>query len=394
METEKTIKKDWPTLATMAPFIQEIWEESRFQAPTNIQQQAIPAILEGKDIVAESPTGTGKTVAYLLPVIQKLNPEKKNVQAVIIAPSQELVMQIYQEIQKWTKGSSIVSSAFIGGVNIKKQVENLKKNPQIIVGTTGRLLELISMKKLKMHEAKTIVVDEFDMLIAQEHADNLKSIIKTTLRDRQLLFFSATLSSKTERIAKELMQDPVVLQIAREQEAQNVEHLYLVSEYRDKIEVLQRIVRDGEIKALVFFNGLERASEIEAKLRYKKFPVAMLSGDAKKLERQKALKQFREGEISLLLATDVAARGLDIEGLTHVIHFDFPSEVDQYVHRSGRTGRMGAKGTVISIVTRQEESFLKKLSRDLGIMIKRKEIYRGAMVDPKATKEFNKTFKK
>ena len=385
MESEKELNKEWPALTKMAPFIQEVWQELKFQSPTKIQKQAIPAILEGKDIIAESPTGTGKTIAYLLPVIQRLNPDKKNIQAVIVAPSQELVMQIYQEIQKWTKGSNIVSSSFIGGVNIKKQVENLKKNPQIIVGTTGRLLELIKMKKLKMHEVKTIVVDEYDMLIAQEHADNLKSLIKTTLKDRQLLFFSATLSSKTEKIAKDIMQEPVVLRIEREQEQQNVEHLYFVSEYRDKIEMLQRIIRTGtgEIKALAFFNGLDRASEMEAKLKYKKFPVALLSGDAKKLERQKALKQFREGEISLLLATDVAARGLDIEGLTHVIHFDFPSEVDQYVHRSGRTGRMGAKGTVISIVTRQEESFLKKLSRDLGITITRKEIYRGAIVDPK-----------
>ena len=381
MEFGKTIENEWTALSRMAPLIQEIWRESSFQAPTAIQKQAVPLILEGKDIIAESPTGTGKTIAYLLPLLQMINPEKKNIQALIIAPSRELVMQIFQEIQKWTKGSNIVSTSFIGGVNIKKQVDNLKKNPQIIVGTTGRLLELIKMKKLKMHDVKTVVVDEFDMLIAQEHAENLKNIIKTTLRERQLLFFSATLSNKTVKIAKELMQDPELLRIHQEEEHSNVEHIYFVSEHRKKIEMLQRIIRTGEIKALVFINGLNRVSQIEAKLIYNKLPVAILSGDSTKLERQKALEQFRAGTTSMLLATDLAARGLDIEGLTHVIHFDFPSEADQYIHRSGRTGRMGAKGTVISIVTKQEESFLQKLSSDLGITIKKKEMYKGKIVE-------------
>ena len=381
MEIQRTVNDEWQALSSMAPFIQEIWKESSFQAPTAIQKQAVPFILEGRDVVAESPTGTGKTLAYLLPLLQMINSEKKNIQVVIIAPSRELVMQIFQEIQKWTKGSNIVSASFIGGVNIKYQVDNLKKNPQIVVGTTGRLLELINIKKLKMHEVKTIVVDEFDMLVAQEHVDNLKNIIKTTLRERQLLFFSATLSNKTEEIAKELMQEPELLLINRDQAHSNVEHIYFVSEYRKKIEMLQRIIRTGEIKALVFINDINRVSEIEAKLRYNKLPIAILSGDSTKTERQKALKQFRADAIPFLLATDLAARGLDIEGLTHVIHFDFPSEVKQYIHRSGRTGRMGAKGTVISIVTKQEESFLKKLSRDLGITIKKKEMYKGQIVE-------------
>lgn len=381
MEIEKTIENEWPVLLGMKPFIQEIWRESGFQAPTAIQKEAVPLILEGKDIIAESPTGTGKTIAYLLPLLQRINLEKKNIQAVIIAPSRELVMQIFQEIQKWTKGSKIVSVSLIGDVNIKKQVENLKKNPQIIVGTTGRLLELIKLKKLKMHEVKTIVVDEFDMLVAQEQIDHVKNIIKTTLRERQLLIFSATLSNKTEKIALEFMQEPKLVRIHKEQEHLNVEHIYFLTEHRNKIEMLQRIVRTGKIKALVFIKELNRVPELEAKLSYNKIPVAILSGDLTKIERQKALKQFRAGTISLLLATDVAARGLDIEGLTHVIHFDFPSETDQYIHRSGRTGRMGAKGTVISLVTKQEESLLKKISRDLGITIKKKEMYKGKIVE-------------
>jgi len=378
---ETTIENEWQVLSSMKPFIQDVWRESNFQAPTNVQKQAVPLILEGKDIIAESPTGTGKTVAYLLPILHKINQDKKDIQAVVIAPSHELAMQISQEIEKWTKGSKIVGASFIGGVNIKKQLENLKKKPQIIVGTTGRLLELIKMKKLKMHEVKTIVVDEYDMLVAQEHADNLKNIIKTTLKDRQLLFFSATLSNKTEQIANELMQQPELLRIQREQEPSNVEHIYFLTEHRKKIEMLQRIIRTGDIKALVFIKDLNRLSEVEAKLTYNKLPIAVLSGDSTKVERQNALNKFRSGSISMLLATDVAARGLDIEGLTHVIHFDFPSEADQYIHRSGRTGRMGAKGTVISIVTKQEESYLKKLSRQLDVNISKKDIYGGKIVD-------------
>lgn len=384
MDNNTTKGGNWELMQTMQPFLQQAWHKFAFKSPTAIQQQAMPLILTGKDVIAESPTGTGKTLAYLLPLLHMLDPEKKGAQAVVIAPSHELAMQIYQTIQMWTKGSDITSAPFIGGANIKGQLANLKKHPQIIVGTTGRLLELIKMRKLKMHQVKTIVVDEFDVLIAQEHVDNLKSIIKTTLKERQLLFFSATLSERTEQIAQELMQQPHIVQIqSMGDTAPKAEHLYLLCEQREKIEMIPKIMRLGKVKALVFINDLSKIPEIEAKLKYNGMSLGVLTGETKKNERQLAMNNFRQGKISLLVATDLAARGLDIEGVTHVINWDLPTSPNQYIHRAGRTARMGATGTVISIVTKGEENILKRITGKLDVAIKKKRLYKGKMFDSK-----------
>jgi superfamily II DNA/RNA helicase len=194
-------------LSNLKPFLQDAWKTSEFTELTEVQQKAIPEIFEGKNLVCESPTGTGKTLAYLLPILNSIDEKRMQAQALILAPSHELVMQIHQEIQKWTKGSGINSIALIGGANVKNQIEKLKKKPKIVVGTTGRITELIKMKKLKMHEVKTIVVDEFDLMIGHEHINNVRQIIKSTMADRQLLFFSATLSEITDRVASELMEN-------------------------------------------------------------------------------------------------------------------------------------------------------------------------------------------
>ncbi|WP_239587765.1 DEAD/DEAH box helicase [Bacillus pakistanensis] len=363
----------------MKPFIQQAWKESEFQKLTDIQERSIPLILERKDLIGESPTGTGKTLAYLLPILQSIDESKKNAQAVILAPSRELVMQIHQEIQKWTKGSGIQSAAFIGGANVKKQIEKLKKKPHIIVGSTGRLLELIKLKKLKMHEVKTIVVDEFDLMIGNEHIKEVETIISTTLRDeRQLLFFSATLSEKTEEVSKQWMKEYDLIQVNETvQTFENVEHTYIYCEQREKVETLRRLTNIEGMKALVFINSLKKLEEVEEKLKYHDASVEVLAGESKKMERKHALEKFRAGKVSFLLTTDVAARGLDIKGVTHVIHFDFPTDSKQYVHRSGRTGRMGASGIVVSLTTKREESFLKKMSEELGVTIHERIVHGG-----------------
>ncbi|OEF97439.1 DEAD/DEAH box helicase [Desulfuribacillus alkaliarsenatis] len=366
----------------MKDFIVKLWEESGFQDQTEIQKQAMPVLLAGKDVIAESPTGTGKTLAYLLPVIEKVDPDKKNIQAVILAPSHELAMQIYHETQKWTKGSNINSAALIGGANIKKQVEVLKKLPQIVVGTTGRVLELIKLKKMKMHEVKTIVVDEFDVLIAQEHVGNLNNIVKTTLKDRQIALFSATLSKRTEDIASELMNEPQLIQVKRSttQGPSNTDHLYAVCEHRDKVNVLMKLVRSGIEKALVFINDFEKIKEIESKLTFKDFKIGVISGNSNKIERKNVINDFRNGKLNLVVASDVAARGLDIEALSHVINFDMTRDVDSYTHRAGRTGRMGAKGTVISLVTKGEEALLKRIAKKLNVTAQEVELHHGKCI--------------
>ncbi|WP_085521110.1 DEAD/DEAH box helicase [Tuberibacillus sp. Marseille-P3662] len=375
----------WSIMVTMKPFLQSAWASSGFQTPTTIQEKVAPLVLEGHDIIGESPTGTGKTVAYLLPLLQQVDPDKKAVQVIVLAPSRELVMQIFDVVQQWTKGSDIHGAALIGGANIKRQQEKLKKHPKIVVGTPGRIHELIKLKKLKMHEVRTMVLDEGDQLLVPEHMDTIRSISKTTLKDRQTLVFSATLPQSTEEKAKELMHEPELIRIQRDDKLPSkVDHIYFVcDDPRDKIDVLRKLVKAEPLKALTFVKDLGDISMIAAKLEYKGVPLGVLNSDSTKQDREAAIKQFRAGEYPLLLATDVAARGLDIKDLTHVIHFNLPKHADQYTHRSGRTGRAGESGTVISIVTKKEERDLKRMSRELGITVHKKILFKGQIEDEK-----------
>lgn len=370
-------------IAQMKPYLQEAWEKSGFQTLTSVQASTIPLIIEGKDVIAESPTGTGKTLAYLLPVLNKIDPTKKNAQAVILASSQELVMQILSEIQKWGEGTEITSASLIGGANLKRQLDKLKKSPQIIVGTPGRMLELIKQKKLKMHEVKTVVLDEGDQLLTPEHIETVKNIVKSTLADRQLLLFSATMPPVVEQSVKNLAKDPEIITVKKDEsiDAAHVEHLYFVSEQRDKIKILEKIARLKGLKTLVFIKDIANLKIVAEKLKFKELQVGQLHSDLAKQERQKYLKKFRDGDSEMLLVTDIAARGLDIKGVTHVVHFDFPREQDQYIHRSGRTGRFGAAGSVISIVNEREERDLKKFCKALSATPVQKEFYHERMID-------------
>ncbi|MCC2117176.1 DEAD/DEAH box helicase [Bacillus halotolerans] len=373
----------WPFLHNAQSFIKENWNASGFEKPTPVQEQAAQLIMEGKDVIAESPTGTGKTLAYALPVLERIKPDQKYPQAVILAPSRELVMQIFQVIQDWKTGSELRAVSLIGGANVKKQVEKLKKNhPHIIVGTPGRVFELIHAKKLKMHEVKTIVLDETDQLVLPEHRETIKQIIKTTLRDRQLLCFSATLKKETEDVLRDMTKEPKVLKVERSKaEAGKVKHQYIICDQRDKVKLLQKLSRLHGMQALVFVRDIGNLSVYAEKLAYHHVDLGILHSEAKKMERAKIIKAFEQGEFPLLLATDIAARGLDIENLPYVIHADIPDE-DSYVHRSGRTGRAGKEGNVLSLVTRMEESKLKKMAKKLGMELS-EAVYSGGNLNTK-----------
>ncbi|MEC1543842.1 DEAD/DEAH box helicase [Bacillus halotolerans] len=373
----------WPFLHNAQSFIKENWNASGFEKPTPVQEQAAQLIMEGKDVIAESPTGTGKTLAYALPVLERIKPDQKHPQAVILAPSRELVMQIFQVIQDWKTGSELRAVSLIGGANVKKQVEKLKKNhPHIIVGTPGRVFELIQAKKLKMHEVKKIVLDETDQLVLPEHRETIKQIIKTTLRDRQLLCFSATLKKETEDVLRDMTKEPEVLKVERSKaEAGKVKHQYIICDQRDKVKLLQKLSRLHGMQALVFVRDIGNLSVYAEKLAYHHVDLGILHSEAKKMERAKIIKAFEQGEFPLLLATDIAARGLDIENLPYVIHADIPDE-DSYVHRSGRTGRAGKEGNVLSLVTRMEESKLKKMAKKLGVELS-EAVYSGGNLNTK-----------
>ena len=349
-------------------------ETEKISIPTAIQEKTIPIIFENKDIIASSDTGTGKTLAYLLPVIQKMDVENKSLQVVILAPTYELVIQIQRQIESLLKNSkiNIISQPVLGSVHIKRQIENLKKGSQIIVASSGRLLELISRKKIKMHTVKTIIIDEADRLIDDNNMVQTKAIIKTTMRDRQLMAFSATIPDKAKNKLAEIMKDPEIIHIADSTVTTlNISHMYIVCEKRDKIKVLRSLASNIEnLKAIVFINKSEELEVLTDKLKYHHLKVDCIHGSWRKSEREKAIRDFRNNKINLLVASDIAARGLDFKNVSHIINIDVPEDPKNYIHRAGRTGRAGEKGISISIVTEYEVKFLRKFERKLQISIK------------------------
>ncbi|WP_346010372.1 DEAD/DEAH box helicase [Paenibacillus sp. SYP-B3998] len=352
--------------------------------PTPIQEEAIPTLLQGKDAIIQSQTGTGKTLAYLLPALQKIDPLQKQLQVVVVVPTRELGMQILQEIEKLTQGTQLRSQSLIGGAAVVRQVEKLKLHPHIVVGTPGRLLELIKMRKITLHHVRMAIVDEVDQVFELGSMNEVEAILKGMLRSSQTVFVSATIPASIEQAAQKWMKEPAILKINPSQRtAETLEHCYFVCEERERIDTLRRLVRlINPASAIVFINATADIAEVVGKLQYVGLSVEALYGEAAKQERAKVMGNFRERKFQLLLATDIAARGLDIEGVTHVFHLDPAINAEYYLHRVGRTGRMGRKGTAISIVTPKELFILDKFEKQLGITIAPKAMYEGKIVDP------------
>lgn len=354
--------------------------------PTPIQIKTIPLALENKDIIGQSQTGSGKTLAYLLPIFEKIDIAKREMQAIILAPTHELVMQIDKVIKTLSENSQVpvTSAAIIGEVNIERQIDKLKEKPHIIVGSGGRILELIKRKKISAHTIKTIVIDEGDRLLDINNITVVKDVIKTTMRDRQLMLFSATINEKTLSIAKELMKEPEILRIEDEKTINpNIDHIYFTTEQRDKIEILRKLIASIKPeRAIVFINKSDDTQLTTLKLQYHHIKAEGIYGNASKEDRKKSMEQFRSGKIQILVASDIAARGLDIKDVTHIFNLDLPKDSLEYLHRVGRTGRAGKKGTAISIVTEKEVPIIKKYERDLNIKIEYRDISKGVIVDP------------
>lgn len=344
---------------------QDVKEKWKFENVMPIQEQMIPEMLNGRDVVAESPTGSGKTLAYVLPLLELADGTKQQTQVLIMTPSQELSMQIVNVIREWTVGTQITVTQLIGGANMQRQIEKLKKKPTIVVGTPGRLGELIKNKKLKMGEIRHIILDEGDQLLSRENRVAVKNMIESSHSTRQVAVVSATITEDIEDVAIRFMNDPVRLKVTAEDmpASGKVVHSYVKTEVRDKTDLLRGLSHVQGIRALAFINNVDQLRMKEMKLQYEDAPVAVLYSDMNKFERQETLDKFRKGDIRILIATDLAARGLDIEGLTHVIHVNVPHTVEQYVHRSGRTGRAGSDGEVLTLLSYPEERDYRKLAK-------------------------------
>lgn len=354
--------------------------------PSPVQAESIPAGLGGRDVLAQSQTGTGKTLAYLLPVLQQINPGEKALQGVILAPTQELAMQIYREAEKYGEPLGVGVQALIGGAAIKRQLERLRQHPQLVIGTPGRIREILALRKLKLHMVRTVVVDEVDQMFQLGGTADVEHILRGTLRERQLMFLSATINEEIRKLAAQEMKDPVEIGIEPEQRtAKSLEHIYFITEERDKIDMLRRVIRHYDpARTVVFINHTDNISEVEAKLNYLGLDAGALYGDAEKTVRASTLRRFREGKIRVLVASDIAARGLDIEELDLVVNLDPPPDTEHYVHRVGRTARMGRKGLAVSIISAKEQFIIRKFSRELGIKISVREMYAGKVIEPES----------
>lgn len=353
--------------------------------PSDVQSQALPPLLAGKDGVLVSPTGTGKTLAYLLPLLQKIDGSRRETQALVLAPTQELAMQIMREAEVFGAPLGIKATALIGGASIARQLERMKSKPALIVGTPGRVREVATTRKLSLHAVTSVVVDETDRIFSLGGRSDVENLMRQCSRDRQTVFVSATRSEAMKDAEKKWLKDPWVSDVSEKDNenglSSTLEHWYFLCDRREKIDLIRKLVRHMKPSAaLLFVNDTEKIGELLAKLRYEGLSVDALYGDTRGQERGEVMQRFRNGRTSILIATDVAARGLDLPGLPLVIQFEPALDADHYVHRSGRTARMGRKGTSITLISHQERFIIDKLEKQLKIQVTPKMLYEGKVV--------------
>ena len=340
--------------------------------PTPIQVAAVPVLLAGKDAYISSETGTGKTLAYLLPLFCKIDPSLRALQVVVVVPTHELAIQIQQQARSLEQhsGLGIRTQVVLGGASIKRQIEKLKKKPHLVIGSPGRIRELIGMKKLKVHTVRSLVIDEVDHLLFGDSLSLIRSIIRSTLKERQLIFVSATEQKDSSQEADALANDLVRVHVGCNQVSSSIEHLYFVCQERAKPDLLRKLIHAiNPSKALVFAHRNADAATIASKLAYHKLSVTDIHSAHDNLRRRKAMDDFRSGRDQVLIASDLAARGLDIKKVTHVFNLDVPTESKAYLHRTGGTGRAGQQGVAISLATEQQIRLIERHGRELGITI-------------------------
>ncbi|MEE0481347.1 MAG: DEAD/DEAH box helicase [Mitsuokella jalaludinii] len=348
--------------------------DKNIKEPTPIQQQAIPKILAGTDILGVAPTGTGKTLAYLLPILMQLDKDRRETQAVVLAPTYELAMQIAGEARELSQkaGLGIRVQGLIGGANIARQIDKLKEKPQLVVGSGGRICELARKGKLKLAGVRFLVLDEFDRLLDDQNDMTTADVVKLLPADRQALMFSAT-DPKKARDRASFLGHPECIEIeASVEEMAACHHYFVTVPFREKIERVRKLTRSLPIeRGLVFINRTFAAEQTLAKLRYEGIRAESLLGKDAKQSRQAAIAAIKGGRAQLLLSTDLAARGLDIPAVDFVINLDFPESAQVYQHRAGRTARAGRKGAVITLIDFKEAVKLSELGKKLGIEFER-----------------------
>ena len=342
--------------------------------PTPVQKEVMPKIMEGKNVIVQSQTGSGKTLAYLLPLCMRIQPFERGIVSMVLVPTHELAMQVYKQVQilEQNAGVYLKAAVIVGSVNIKRQIEYLREKPQIVIGTPGRVLELIKKRKIPAHAMKLVVLDEADKLLDKDNVQMTKDVLKCCMRDVQKAMFSASISEKTLKMAKEICPDIERISLSNQLEIpKNIEHVYVVVEEREKLNVLRSLGTSLKPKkSMVFINRAFEIEKIVEKLQYHHYKCAGLYGKSDKKERQKVMREFGMGELQFLVASDIAARGLHFEKVSTVFHLSIPENPMDYLHRAGRAGRGQKRGLSVLIVTKREVSRIKMYEKAFGIRVR------------------------
>ncbi|AJS59433.1 DEAD/DEAH box helicase [Paenibacillus sp. IHBB 10380] len=352
----------------LEPRILQAITELGFEESTPIQDQAIPIAMAGRDLIGQAQTGTGKTAAFGIPLISKISKEEEKIMALIMTPTRELAIQVAEEIGKIARFKGIRSLAIYGGQDISRQIRSLKNKPQIIIGTPGRLLDHINRKTIRLNDVQTVVLDEADEMLDMGFMDDIQSILKLVPTERQTMLFSATMPANIQKLAHQFLNNPEhVSVIPKHVTAPLIDQAYIEVPERQKFEALSRLIdMESPELAIVFGRTKRRVDELSEALQKRGYSADGLHGDLSQNQRDAVMRKFRDGSIDVLVATDVAARGLDVSGVTHVINFDLPQDPESYVHRIGRTGRAGKEGTAWSFVTPREMDhfhFIERVTR-------------------------------
>jgi len=326
--------------------------------PSAIQDQAIPYILEGRDVIGLANTGTGKTAAFALPIIDKLLRDPLKPSVLIMAPTRELAVQIEEQFRTFSQGMGIFTTLCVGGVNIDRQIRDLRRRPHIVIGTPGRLKDLMNRRELKLDTINTLVLDEADRMLDMGFITDIRTIAAATPADRQTLFFSATITPSIQALIHDFLKDPIEVSVRTADTSERVDQdIIEANDKEHRLEILTNMLADSELEKVLVFGetkfGVQRLSD---HLEQSGHSAVSIHGNKSQSQRQRALKSFKDGRARVLVATDVAARGLDIPNVSHVINFDQPATYEDYIHRIGRTGRGGASGKALTFVPPQNRN--------------------------------------
>ncbi|MCB9866455.1 MAG: DEAD/DEAH box helicase [Phycisphaerales bacterium] len=363
MQKHPELPQAFADLGVSVPILKAL-RKIGYETPSDIQREMIPVALSGRDILGQARTGTGKTASFGIPALQRIDPNKR-LQALCLAPTRELAVQVTGEIRRIAEFTGVHCVAVYGGQKIQTQVHQLGKKPHFVIGTPGRVMDMIGRRHLDIHELDYVILDEVDRMLDIGFRDDIRKILGYIRSEHQTIFVSATFDDEIRRLAKQFTREPVEINVSRDQiTVDQVQQFFVTAEQRDKFRLLKLLLEQDEPEAaIVFTNTKHAARKLAGQLHKVGIEAMEIHGDLMQRKRDKAMERFRKHRVRVLVATDLAARGIDVQNVTHIINYDLPVDIQVYVHRIGRTARMGAKGKAVSFVTREEGVLLTDIEK-------------------------------